>query len=73
MGQKSKPKPANFGSVSDQVSRSGQILPDLPITEYVKEDFQKMEMNALAIKILPYGLGPTEHNRIMDCKSAKQI
>ncbi|CAO2837831.1 unnamed protein product, partial [Amaranthus hypochondriacus] len=44
-----------------------------PITEYEKEDFQKMEMNALAIKLLHCGLGPNEHNRIMGCKSAKQI
>ena len=32
-----------------------------------------MEINALAIKLLHCGLGPTEHNRIMGCKSAKQI
>ena len=32
-----------------------------------------MEMNALAIKLLHYGLGPNEHNRIMGCKSARQI
>ena len=32
-----------------------------------------MEMNAPAIKLLHYGLGPNEHNRIMGCKSAKKI
>ena len=30
-------------------------------------------MNALAIKILHCGLGPNEHNKIMCCKSSKQI
>ena len=30
-------------------------------------------MNALAIKLLHCGLGPNEHNRIMGCKTAKQI
>ena len=30
-------------------------------------------MNALAIKLLHCGLRPNEHNRIMGCKSAKQI
>ena len=32
-----------------------------------------MEMNAFSIKLLHFGLGPHEHNRIMGCKSAKQI
>ena len=32
-----------------------------------------MEINSLAIKLLHCGLGPNEHNRIMGCKSAKQI
>ena len=49
-----------------------KIIPKL-ITEYEIEDFQKMEMNALAIKLLHCGLGPNEHNRIMGCKPAKQI
>ena len=47
-----------------------EIIPK-PITEYEKKDFQKMEMNALAIKLLHYGLGLNEHNRIMGYKSAK--
>ena len=48
---------------------NNEIIPK-PITEYEKEDFQKMEMNALAIKLLHCSLGPNEHNRIMSCKSA---
>ncbi|XP_021759157.1 uncharacterized protein LOC110724067 [Chenopodium quinoa] len=43
------------------------------ISDYDKEDYQKLELNALAIKYLHYGLGPHEHNRIMGCKSSKQI
>ena len=43
------------------------------ISDYDKEDYQKLELNALAIKYLHCGLEPHEHNRIMGCKSAKQI
>ncbi|XP_021747709.1 uncharacterized protein LOC110713568 [Chenopodium quinoa] len=32
-----------------------------------------MEINALAVKLLHYGLGPHEHNRVMGCKNAKEI
>ena len=51
---------------------NNEIIPK-PITEFEKEDFQKMEINALGIKLLHCGLGLNEHNRIMGCKSAKQI
>ena len=51
---------------------NNEIIPK-PITEYEKGHFQKMEMNALTIKLLHCGLEPNEHNRIMGCKSAKQI
>ena len=44
-----------------------------PLSDYDKSDFEKMEVNAMAIKLLHCGLGPHEHNRIMGCKSAKQI
>ena len=54
------------------IKSNNETIPK-PITEYEKEDFQKMEMNALAIKLLHCGLGPNEHNRIMGCKTAKQI
>ena len=54
------------------INSNNKTIPK-PITEYEKEDFQKMEMNALAIKLLHCGLGPNEHNRIMGCKTAKQI
>ncbi|XP_021753741.1 uncharacterized protein LOC110719144 [Chenopodium quinoa] len=49
-----------------------EVVPK-PISNYDKEDYQKLELNALAIKYLHCGLGPHEHNRIMGCKSAKQI
>ena len=49
---------------------NNEIIPK-PITEFEKEDFQKMEINALAIKLLYCGLVPNEHNRITGCKSAK--
>ena len=51
---------------------NNEIIPK-PITEFEKEDFQKMEMNALAIKLFHYGLTLNEHNRIIGCKSAKEI
>ena len=43
---------------------NNEIVPK-PITEFEKEDFQKMELNALSIKLLHCGLGPNKHNRIM--------
>ena len=49
-----------------------EVVPKL-ISDYDKEDYQKLEINDLAIKYLHCGLGPHEHNRIMGCKSAKQI
>ena len=54
------------------INSNNETIPK-PITEYEKEDFQKMEMNALAIKLLYCGHGPNKHNRIMGCKTAKQI
>ena len=54
------------------INSNNETIPK-PITEYEKEDFQKMEMNALAIKLLHYGLGPNKHYRIMGCKTTKQI
>ena len=43
------------------------------MSEYEKEDFDKMEINAMAVKLLHCGLGPHEHNRVMGCKNAKEI
>ena len=40
---------------------NNEIFPK-PITEFEKEDFQKMKLNAYAIKLLHYGLGPNDHN-----------
>ena len=51
---------------------NNEIIPK-PITKFEKEDFKKKEINTLAIKLLHCGLGLNEHNRIMGCKSAKQI
>ncbi|XP_056692137.1 uncharacterized protein [Spinacia oleracea] len=41
--------------------------------EFDKADYEKLELNAMAVKILHCGLGPNEHNRVMGCKNAKQI
>ena len=49
-----------------------EVVPK-PLSKFDKEDYEKYELNALAIKILHCGLGPHEHNRIMGCKSGKQI
>ena len=51
---------------------NNEIIPK-HITEYEKEDFQKIEMNSLAIKLLHYDFGPNEHNCIMGYKSPNQI
>ncbi len=40
---------------------------------YTEEDFKKLEKNAKAIKMLHYGLGPDEYNRVATLKTAKQI
>ncbi|XP_021728379.1 uncharacterized protein LOC110695459 [Chenopodium quinoa] len=44
-----------------------EVVPKL-ISDYDKEYYHKLELNALAIKYLHCGLGPQEHNRIMGCK-----
>ncbi|XP_021750214.1 uncharacterized protein LOC110715901 [Chenopodium quinoa] len=49
-----------------------EVVPK-PMSEFDKEDFEKMEINALAVKLLHCGLGPNEHNRVMGCKNAKEI
>ena len=51
---------------------NNEVVPK-EISEYDREDFDKMEINAKAVKLLHCGLGPHEHNRVMGCKSAKQI
>ena len=40
---------------------NNEIIPK-PISEYKKKDFQKMKMNALAIKLHHYSLGSNEQN-----------
>ena len=39
-----------------------------PFSEYDKADFEKMEVNAMVVKLLHCGLRPHEHNGIMGCK-----
>ena len=45
-------------------NEKNKVAPKL-IFDYDKEDYQKLELNSLAIKYLRCGLGPHEHNRIM--------
>jgi gag-polypeptide of LTR copia-type/Zinc knuckle len=44
-----------------------------PISEFTRTDYETVELNYQAMQMLMCGLGPNEHNRIMGCKSAKQI
>ena len=50
----------------------GSMVPKEP-QEFNAEDFKMMENNAKAKKLLYFGLGPDEYNRISECKSAKEI
>lgn len=43
------------------------------ITDFDKENFEKMEINAIAIKLLHYGLGSHEHNRVMGAKPQNKL
>ncbi|XP_056697343.1 uncharacterized protein [Spinacia oleracea] len=55
-----------------KLNSSGETVPK-PVDEFDKADYEKLELNAMAVKILHCGLGPNEHNRVMGCKNAKQI
>ncbi|XP_021719011.1 uncharacterized protein LOC110686710 [Chenopodium quinoa] len=55
-----------------KTNAQNEVIPK-PMSEYEKEDFDKMEINAMAVKLLHCGLGPHEHNRVMGCKNAKEI
>ncbi|XP_056691770.1 uncharacterized protein [Spinacia oleracea] len=55
-----------------KLNTSGETVPK-PIAKFDKADYEKLELNAMAVKILHCGLGPNEHNRVMGCKNAKQI
>ena len=44
-----------------------------PPSEYDRDDYATLELNYTAMQILMCALGPLEHNRIMGCKTAKQI
>ncbi|XP_056690311.1 uncharacterized protein [Spinacia oleracea] len=55
-----------------KLNTSGETVPK-PIAEFDKAGYEKLELNAMAVKILHCGLGPNEHNRVMGCKNAKQI
>src|SRR6185437_14147221 len=54
-----------------KTNAQNEVIPK-PMSEYEKEDFDKMEINAMAVKLLHCGLGPHEHNRVMGCKNAKE-
>lgn len=41
--------------------------------EYDEDDFKAMEKNARAMKLLIFGLGPEEYQRVSTCDSAKEI
>lgn len=47
-------------------------IPKLP-NEYTSDDYKMLEKNAKAMKMLYYGLGPDEYQRISSCTSAKEI
>ncbi|XP_056688588.1 uncharacterized protein [Spinacia oleracea] len=55
-----------------KLNSSGETVPK-PVDEFDKADYEKLELNAMAVKILHCGLGPNEHNRVMGCKNANQI
>ncbi|XP_021734867.1 uncharacterized protein LOC110701543 [Chenopodium quinoa] len=55
-----------------KTNAQNEVIPK-PMSEYEKEDFDKMEINAMAVKLLHCGLGLHEHNRVMGCKNAKEI
>ncbi|XP_021749508.1 uncharacterized protein LOC110715248 [Chenopodium quinoa] len=55
-----------------KTNAQNEVIPK-PMSEYEKEDFDKMEINAMAVKLLHSGLGPHEHNCVMGCKNAKEI
>ncbi|XP_021747445.1 uncharacterized protein LOC110713294 [Chenopodium quinoa] len=55
-----------------KTTAENEVVPK-PMSEFDKEDFEKMEINALAVKLLHCGLGPNEYNRVMGCKNAKEI
>jgi len=63
--------------------KNGQLIPTKVIEdgtevhkqpdEFDEEDFEKMEKNAKAKKLLYFGLGPDEYARISECESATDI
>ena len=54
------------------INDKNEVIPE-SVTGFEKEDFEKMEMNALTTKLLHHGPGPHEYNRVMGCKTAKKI
>jgi len=41
--------------------------------EFDSNDFKKMEKNAMAKKLLYFGLGPEKYTCILECESSKEI
>jgi len=58
--------------IPKKATEDGKIIPKKP-EEINAEDFRMMEKNAKAKKLLYFGLGPDEYNRISECESAKEI
>ncbi|CAH9126268.1 unnamed protein product [Cuscuta epithymum] len=59
-------------NVITKLNGEGKIVPK-PKAEFTTNDYQKLEHNAQALKYLICGLGPAEHNRVLGCKTAKQM
>lgn len=51
---------------------NNEIVPKLT-SDYEKEDFENLEINVLAVKLLHYDLGAYENNQIMGYKMLTQF
>ena len=61
------------GNIRITKTSAAGVVTDKPENEYVKEDYETMEVNYSAMQMLMCALGPLEHNRIIGCKTARQI
>ncbi|XP_061361118.1 uncharacterized protein LOC133305029 [Gastrolobium bilobum] len=55
-----------------KMNDKGDLIPK-PINEYIDEDWKKLESNAQAKRLLHCGLGTQEYNRIMGCRTAREM
>jgi len=58
--------------ISKKVNEDGTKIRK-KLEEFKSDDFEMMEKNAKAKKLLYFGLGPNEYTRISECESAKDI